>query len=91
MDSKTEKFIKKAVARHGETYSYERVNYSNAKENVEIKCHIHGYFFQSPTNHLSGKGCSKCATTKRIQKQRMGTELFLQKLKERGHWNNDMF
>ena len=53
MDSKTEKFIKKAVALHGDKYSYETVNYSSAKEKVKIKCHIHGYFFQSPTNHLS--------------------------------------
>ena len=64
MDSKTQKFIKKAIVCHGDTYSYERVNYSNAKEKVEIKCHIHGYFFQSPTNHLSRKGCVKCANEK---------------------------
>ena len=85
MDIKTKEFIKKAIGCHGYAYSYERVNYTNAKVKIEIKCLIHGYFFQTPTNHLSGKGCSKCAKTKRIQ--RMGTELFLQKLKERGHWN----
>lgn len=38
MDSKTEKFIKKAVARHGDTYSYENVRYISQKIKVEIKC-----------------------------------------------------
>ena len=59
MDSKTEKFIKKAVARHGDTYSYENVRYISQKIKVEIKCKKHGYFEQSPSNHLFGKGCRK--------------------------------
>ena len=46
---------------HGNKYSYENVNYVNSHTLVNITCKIHGGFMQSPTNHLQGKGCPKCA------------------------------
>lgn len=45
---------------HGNRYDYSKVVYVNAKTKVEIVCHIHGQFFQSPESHKSGKGCYTC-------------------------------
>ena len=56
----TEEFIAKAREVHGDKYDYSRVNYVNAKTKVEIICPEHGSFWQTPTNHLNGKGCPKC-------------------------------
>jgi len=37
------------------------VNYINTDTKVNITCPHHGDFSQSPTSHLSGSGCPKCA------------------------------
>ncbi|MDR1019014.1 MAG: hypothetical protein LBM02_09990 [Lachnospiraceae bacterium] len=56
-------FIERAVNKHGCKYNYSKVNYINPKSKVQIICPIHGSFFQRPTNHLSGRGCNKCANS----------------------------
>ena len=56
----TEEFIQKAKAKHGDTYSYKNVVYQNSHTNVLITCREHGDFPQTPSNHLSGKGCVDC-------------------------------
>lgn len=53
-------FPDKAKAIHGDLYDYSAVEYTGAHDNVTIGCQQHGNFSQTPTNHLSGKGCSKC-------------------------------
>jgi hypothetical protein len=53
-------FIDKAIKKHGNKYSYLKVNYTNAHTNVTITCSEHGNF-QRATNHLMGQGCPKCA------------------------------
>lgn len=45
---------------HGNTYDYSNVVYTNASTKVEIICKIHGRFFQTPNNHLTGNGCPVC-------------------------------
>lgn len=62
----TEDFIKKATEVHGSTYSYNNVDYKNAKTKVIIVCAIHGNFSQEPYSHLSGRGCPDCSGTKRL-------------------------
>lgn len=57
----TEEFIEKARNVHGDKYDYSKVIYKNNKEIIEIVCGLHGSFFQTPTNHLSFKGCPRCA------------------------------
>lgn len=57
----TGSFIDECVSVHGDKYDYSMVNYRSSHENVLIVCHEHGEFFQTPTNHLSGKGCPGCA------------------------------
>lgn len=57
----TEKFISDASKVHNGKYSYTKTVYVNSRTNVIITCPIHGDFSQSPTNHLQGEGCPKCA------------------------------
>lgn len=56
-----DKFKEDAEAEHGKTYGYDRVNYVNSDTKVEILCYDHGYFWQAPGSHLSGRGCPECA------------------------------
>ena len=53
-------FIIKAKQAHGDTYNYVLVNYKTTVEKVQIVCHEHGVFKQTPRDHLKGKGCPKC-------------------------------
>jgi hypothetical protein len=54
-------FILEANEVHNNRYTYGSVKYVNEHVDVIITCSDHGDFPQSPKNHLSGKGCSKCA------------------------------
>lgn len=58
--SNAEDFINKAIKVHGDKYDYSKVNYINNKTDVLITCKEHGDFYQSPHNHLQGKGCPFC-------------------------------
>jgi len=58
--SKTQIFIEKARAKHGDRYSYDRVVYVGARDKVTITCKKHGDFEQTPNSHLNGSGCVKC-------------------------------
>lgn len=61
MNSKFEDFLNKANKVHNNFYSYDKVNYTNARSKIIISCPIHGDFEQLPYNHLMGKGCNKCS------------------------------
>ena len=56
----TQAFINRAKKVHGDKYDYSKVEYINMNRKVCIICPIHGEFWQTPVNHLKGKGCSKC-------------------------------
>lgn len=58
--SNVEDFISKAKKVHGNKYDYSKVEYINNKTDVLITCKTHGDFYQSPHNHLQGKGCPLC-------------------------------
>lgn len=58
---KIDTFISQSLALHKGRYAYDRVEYKTARDNVEILCKTHGYFLQSPNDHLLGRGCKKCA------------------------------
>lgn len=55
-----DKFVKLSNIIHGFEYDYSNVNYINNKTKVNIICHKHGEFKQTPTKHLSGQGCPMC-------------------------------
>lgn len=56
----TEQFIERAVAKHGLKYDYSQVVYVRSKTKVAIQCDIHGVFYQTPNDHLTGYGCVHC-------------------------------
>ncbi len=56
----TADFIKRAKKIHGDEYDYSLTEYRTTHKNLTIICKIHGPFPQKPSNHLHGKGCSKC-------------------------------
>lgn len=49
-----------AVRAKGRDFDYSHVVYVSAKTPVEIICPLHGSFWQTPTNHMAGKGCPQC-------------------------------
>lgn len=59
----TDEFIAEANKVHNNLYQYDKSIYINAKEDIEIKCKLHGYFWQRATNHLQGRGCRECTNT----------------------------
>lgn len=59
--SKTQLFIEKARAVHGDRYNYPKTVYVRSKEKLIIACKEHGDFEQRPNAHLSGHGCAACS------------------------------
>lgn len=59
----TEEFVLKAKDVHGDLYDYTSSVYERSAKKVVIWCNRHaGFFKQSANSHLSGIGCSMCAT-----------------------------
>lgn len=67
-------FLSRASAVHGASYDLSKVSYLNNSTPVEIVCPTHGSFFPTPSNFLSGKGCSRCAGN-----MKLSTEQFIEK------------
>ena len=59
-----ELFIEECQRIHKNTYDYSQVEYINNKTKVCIICPKHGKFWQRPSDHLNGKGCPYCKTSK---------------------------
>ena len=79
-----EEFIERANKIHGlGTYDYSKVNYININTEVIITCPKHGDFPQTPTNHLQGHGCWKCASEKLAELFRLTKEEFIEKANEK--------
>ena len=54
---------------HGKTYDYSKVDYLGSNHKVEIICKKHGSFFQWPSDHKNGIGCSKCSGNYKISQE----------------------
>ena len=67
-------FIDNAKKLYDSFYSYSNVEWNGMTSEVEIICPKHGSFFMTPSNHLNGKICPKCKSSKLEQK--MMTFLF---------------
>ena len=74
----TQTFIEKAKKIHGDEYDYSKVEYINNHTKV---CIVHKKcgkeFWQSPQNHLQGKGCPFC-----IKNAQLTKEIFIKKSNE---------
>lgn len=53
-------FVEKAKRIHGDKFDYSKDIYTNNKARIEIVCPMHGSFWQTPSRHLSSRGCEKC-------------------------------
>jgi very-short-patch-repair endonuclease len=71
----TEIFKEKATLKYSDIYNYSLVNYIDSKTKVDIICPKHGKFYQTPHNHLNGRGCPKCSESRGEKEVR----LFLEK------------
>lgn len=58
-----EQFLDKARTLHGDRYDYSLSQYKRNNANITIGCPEHGYFQQTPANHLIGRACPSCSTT----------------------------
>lgn len=75
----TTKFVADATYKHGTLYDYSEVEYKDSKVKVRIVCRLHGVFEQSPSKHLMGQGCPKCALLKRGMDKLSDTSEFMEK------------
>ena len=73
----TEDFIAKSKEIHGNKYDYSKVCYKTSDTKVCIICAEHGEFWQTPSNHMNGSGCPKCANEKRKNALIKDTKLFI--------------
>lgn len=60
----TEEYIEDAKTTHGNKYDYSKTQYISANEKVCIICPKHGEFYQRAIDHVRGKGCPKCRTSR---------------------------
>ena len=67
---------------HGDKYDYRNVIYTKMINKVEIICHEHGSFYQTPHSHLKGQGCPECAKVNRSKKRTNTSDNFIKKSKE---------
>lgn len=75
----TEDFINKAKTVHGNHYDYSLATYVHNSKNLTIICPVHGEFEQWPTNHLSGKGCKRCAIENNSQHRKLSQDEIIQR------------
>ena len=75
----TEIFIERAKAIHNDKYDYAKSNYSNCRTEICIICPEHGEFYQSPSGHLSGRGCPECRWISMKRNQRDTVDAFIAK------------
>ena len=68
--------------RHGDKYDYSKVIYSKMHEKLCIICPKHGEFFQTPSKHLLGQKCPKCAIEMRAEEKNIGNEEFIRRARE---------
>ncbi len=86
-----EQFIADAKAIHGDKYDYSKVEYITSAIKVCIICPIHGEFWQTPSKHLSNRGCPKCKASKQrtlIYNVATCNELGQSRTKAYGLWFN---
>lgn len=61
---------------HNNKYAYDQKSHTKAGTRMRICCPNHGWFMQTPNDHIRGRGCIKCAGHFQY-----GTEEFINKAK----------
>lgn len=70
-------FIERSVQKHGSKYDYSKVDFKGTETKVCIICPKHGEFWQRPSDHFKGCGCSICKGVKHSN-----TEEFIKKVEK---------
>lgn len=55
-----EVFIKRSIEKHSDKFCYDKFIINGLYKKGIIICPIHGEFEQTPSGHMSGRGCRKC-------------------------------
>lgn len=77
-----ENFITKAKQIHGDKYDYSKCVYNGYNAKVCIICPEHGEFWQTPSNHLKGQGCTECGKIKSIASKIKTNKKYIEEVKE---------
>lgn len=80
--SNKQDWITNCKAVHDNKYDYSNIDYKNNRTKVEIICPEHGSFYQTPSHHLSGHGCSLCGCASVGKQKRISTEDFINRSNE---------
>lgn len=72
-------FVAKSNEIHSSFYNYSKFEYFNSSTKGVITCPIHGDFLQTPTGHLSGKGCRTCGYLKNSNKRALNEKDFIER------------
>ena len=64
MENLRNEFIKKAIEKYGDKYSYNNVVYNGCYNIVTVTCKKHGDFFVKPDKFLQGQECPLCEKEK---------------------------
>ena len=56
-----DEFLSRAHEIHGDRYIYNEETFNSFSEKMVIVCKEHGNFLQTPSRHVQGRGCPKCA------------------------------
>lgn len=74
-----ETFLERARIFHGQRYDYSKIIWHGTRAVVDIVCHTHGNFKQTPHKHAAGQGCPKCRGTRISQSKTWTQGIFLAK------------
>jgi len=84
-----EEFIERSNEIHNWKYDYSKSRYSGYKTPIKIICKLHGGFFQTPNDHLSGSGCPKCGMFENSKTFSMGIENFIERARKIHNYTYD--
>lgn len=76
---KKDDFVRFAIEKWDNKYSYELMNYVDYKTKVTIVCPLHGNFEQTPIQHLRSCGCKECISENKRKQFSSNTESFIEK------------
>lgn len=80
-----EEFIERSIKLHGNSFTFDKLEYLGMKVKSTMTCNKHGDFISTPDAHLrphKGGACHKCVSTIRSDAQRDTIEEIKNKIKE---------
>ena len=78
-----EDFVYKSNLKHNNKYSYNETIYIKRNAKVKIYCQQHGYFWQTASDHMSGRGCFNCSLVSKTKKKTNSLEFVINKFNEK--------